>query len=140
MKTACIAYDEAYFTHNKRVDFKDMKGKGKKTEKAQTAATGSGSVSKRLSDQDWEMCKVKGLCFVCKKFGKDIFGLAKEHPNHTKGKPEDSKTQKKGDSKKPTKKTASIKAANVDNEYGSDVDRTEIGDSDSDDQTNDSKN
>ena len=42
----------------------------------------SGSGSKRLSDEDWELCKVKGLCFICKKIGKDVLGLAKEHPNH----------------------------------------------------------
>ena len=141
MKESTIAYDEAYFAQNKRTDPKDIKGKGKRFQKAETAATGS--VTKRLSDEDWEMCKIKGLCFVCKKIGRDVLGLAKEHPNHPpkeKGKVVEPKN-KKVDSKKPQKKkTASVRATDLEQDTSSDVDRTEVSDSDSEGHEEKTKN
>ena len=41
MKESTNAYDEAYFAQNKRTDTKDIKGKGKSFQKAETAAMGS---------------------------------------------------------------------------------------------------
>jgi len=131
MKERCIAYDEAYFAHNKRgLNTPNYKGKDKK-KTAQTAATDS-KTGDRLSTEDWNLCKTKGLCFVCKKVGKDTFGLAREHPNHppretrkVEGVKKD--TTKKVDSGKGKKK-ASVKAiegppdSSVDNEPDSDSD------------------
>jgi len=141
MKAECIQYDEAYYAQTRtRGDTKKQdKGKGKQTpKKAETSVMGT----KRLSDEDWEMCKVKGLCFVCKKIGKDVLGLAKEHPNHPKRentKEGGAKNYKKDDKKKNTKnKTANVKA--LDTEHDSDVDKTAASDSDSDDQPEGSKN
>jgi len=140
MKTACVLYNEAYFAQNRKTEGRDFKGKGKRPQRAEAAVTGSGL--KRLSDKDWEMCRIKGFCFVCKKIGKDVLGLAKEHPNHPpkeRRRNEEPKTKKvdnKRDSKK--KNTVSVKATDV--ERDSDVDRTEVSDSDSEDQTGESKN
>jgi len=141
MKENSVAYDEAYFAQNQKTDkeykdYKDFKGKGKKNQKAETAVITSGS--KRLLDEDWEMCKVKGFCFVCKKIGKDVLGLAKEHPNHpTKEKKmEEGQKTKKVDKKFQKKKNASVRATDMD----LDGDKTEVSDSDSDDQPEGSKN
>jgi len=141
MKSECIQYDEAYYaqTRTKGEGRKQDKGKGKSTyKKAETSVMGT----KRLSDEDWEMCKVKGFCFICKKIGKDVLGLAKEHPNHPKRentKEGGAKNYKKDDKKKNTKnKTANVKA--LDTEHDSDVDKTAASDSDSDDQPEGSKN
>jgi len=140
MKSECIQYDEAYYaqTRTKGEGRKQDKGKGKGTyKKAETSVMGT----KRLSDEDWEMCKVKGFCFVCKKIGKDVLGLAKEHPNHPKRentKEGGTKSYKKDDKKKNTKKTANVKT--LDTEQDSDVDKTAASDSDSDDQPEGSKN
>jgi hypothetical protein len=139
MKGSTCAYDEAYFAQNRK-DPKDFKGKGKEKrfQKTETAAMGSGSGlgsgMKRLSDEDWEMCKVKGFCFVCKKIGKDVLGLAKEHPNHPpKGKKVEDPKTKKVDSKTGfRKKTANVKAMDAD--MDSDVDKTQNEDSDSEEQ------
>ena len=39
---------------------------------------------RKLTDKEYLYCKVNGLCFKCKKINKQIWGLAKEHPNHPK--------------------------------------------------------
>ena len=39
---------------------------------------------RKLTDKEFLYCKVNGLCFECKKINKQIWGLAKEHPNHPK--------------------------------------------------------
>ena len=103
--------------------------------------SGSGSGSKRLSDEDWELCKVKGLCFVCKKIGKDVLGLAKEHPNHPpKEERKAGGSTKTVDNKKPPKKkTASVRATELEQEMDSDVDNGPA-DSDSENQPGGSKN
>ena len=144
LKESCVVYDEAYFAQNRRTETRDFKQKGKKPQKTETVAMGSasGSGSKRLSDEDWELCKVKGLCFVCKKIGKDVLGLAKEHPNHPpkEGRKAGGST-KTVDNKKPQKKkSASVRATDLEQELGSDVDRNGPGDSDSEDQPEGSKN
>jgi hypothetical protein len=95
-----------------------------------------------LTDQEWEMCKVKGYCFICKKNGKEILGLAREHPNHParNKKEETTKTTQKYDKKKSTKRTAGVRATES-KDMDSDVDsKTAVTDSDSDDQPGGSKN
>ena len=58
MKDAVVAYDEATFVQGPRKEGKkDFKGKGRKAPIAEASAVGT----RRLSDQEWEMCKVKGL-------------------------------------------------------------------------------
>jgi len=139
MKNDCIQYDEAVYAQTRsREGKKQDKGKGKSTpKKAETSVMGTG----RLSNEDWEMCKVKGFCFICKKTGKDVLGLAKEHPNHPKRektKEGGAKTNKKEDKRNTKNKTANVKALNT--EHDSDVDKTAASDSDSDDQPEGSKN
>jgi hypothetical protein len=139
MKESVVAYDEATFNLGpRREGKKDFKGKVKKTPRAEASAVGT----KRLTDQEWEMCKVKGYCFICKKNGKEILGLAREHPNHPARdkKEETTKTTQKYDKKKSTKRTAGVRATES-KDMDSDVDnKTAVMDSDSDDQPEGSKN
>ena len=138
MKDSVVAYDEATFAQGPRKEGKrDFKGKGKRAPIAEASTVGA----KRLSDQEWEMCKVKGYCFICKKNGKEIYGLTKEHPNHpSREKKEDAaKDKQKQDKKKSTKKTAGVWATEA-SDMDSDVDKTAAPDSDLDDLLEGSKN
>jgi len=47
--------------------------------KTETAKTGT----QLLPQEDFEYCKKNGLCFKCKKEGKDVKGSARYHPNHS---------------------------------------------------------
>ena len=139
LKLECIQYDKAYYAQTRTQDRKkDWKGKGKKTQKAES----SGVETNRLSTEEWEMCKVKGYCFICKKGRKEVLGLAKEHPNHPKRdtqKREGSQYTKKEEKKTstPKKKSAGVKAMDMEQESDG---KTEVSDSDSEDLPEGSKN